>query len=315
MLDNLLFSLDRIIPFFLLIMLGTFLVRKGGVPKSFFDASNSFVFNVALPANVFCSIAAPDSPMLNFGVMAFSCLFAMGSFFVAWGVTEVMYRKNKALIGTLVQGIFRCNMALIGIPLVTAVAGEDASQLAVAGVAAVVPVYGAFSIFVLAVRGKNQQKIHWLSVLKSLVTNRLILAVVLGLPFMLLRIQMPSFAFRTLDFVGQIAAPLGLITIGGLFNLKDATARLGPALYATVFKIVAIPIAVAAAAYLVGYRGVELLALFLIFATPTAFSSYAFASSMGGDAPLASNILILTTLFSSFTFAVGIYVMKTLGVF
>jgi predicted permease len=315
MLDNLLFSLDRILPFFLLILIGGLLVHKGEVPKSFFTAANNFVFKVALPANIFCSVASPEGSMLNFGVMGFSAICAVGSFLVVWGVTEIFYRKEKAIIGTLVQGGFRSNLALIGVPLVEAVAGEEAAWVAIAGITAAIPFYAVTAIFVLGVRGKNQEKIDWPRVLKDVITNRLLLSVLLGLPFMLFQIEIPSFAFRTVDYVGQIAAPLGLVTIGGLFNLKDATARLGPATYATVFKIVIVPILVAVAAYLAGYRGEELIALYLIFATPTAFSSYAFASSMGGDAPLASNILILTTLFSSFTFAVGIYVMKAIGVF
>jgi predicted permease len=315
MLSNLVFSLERILPFFLLIAIGTFLVTKGGVPKSFFNAANNFVFCVALPANLFCSVAAPDSPMMNFRVMGFACLFAIGSFLVTWGVTEIFFRKNKSIIGTLVQGSFRSNMALIGVPLAVAVAGEECGVLAVAGITSVIPVYTTLSILVLGVRGKNQEKVEWLKVFKNVLTNRLLLAVLLGLPFMLFHIEIPAFAFRTVDYIGQIAAPLGLITIGALFNLKDATARLGPAVYATVIKIVIIPIMIAGVGYLAGFRGIELLAMYLIFATPTAFSSYAFASSMGGDAPLASNILILTTLFSSFTFAVGIYALKSLGVF
>jgi predicted permease len=103
------------------------------------------------------------------------------------------------------------------------------------------------------------------------------------------------------------------MSVGGSLDLSSAAARLKPALYASVIKVVILPLFISALSVALGYRGRELLILLVLTAAPVAVSSYAMASEMGGDAPTASNILILTTFASAFSLAFGIYLYRTLG--
>jgi predicted permease len=313
MLENLLFSLERIAPFFLLIALGLMLGKFKWVQKQFFVEANSFVYQIALPISLFCSIASPEAGAIVPSFVAYMFAATLLSFFFVWGITELVF-KDKSIVGTLVQGGFRGNTALLGIPLATAVAGPSGAQKAAMGVLAVVPVYNVFSVFILMLRGKEKAKPNWASIGKGILHNRLILGIVLALPFALLKIRIPDFLFRTANLVGQTATPLGLLSIGGLFQLSDATARLRPALYASSFKLLIVPGLLDFFAYQMGFRGEELLVMFLLFAAPTAISSYSMASALRGDAPLASNIVIITTILSGFIFAAGIYIMRTVGI-
>ena len=68
-----------------------------------------------------------------------------------------------------------------------------------------------------------------------------------------------------------------------------------------------------AAAILLGYRGVGLGVVFIIFGGPAAVSSYIMAKQMKSDYELASQILLISTLMSLFTLFLGIFVLKAAG--
>ena len=70
------------------------------------------------------------------------------------------------------------------------------------------------------------------------------------------------------------------------------------------------PVVVAVLAYLIGFRGVELGCLILMFGSPTAAASFVMVRSIGGNHTLAANIIALTTLISLFSISIAIYLLK-----
>lgn len=245
--------------------------------------------------------------------MFYVLALTVASFAVIWAVTEVVYRNDKAIIGTLVQGAFRGNFVLLGLPLAGAVLGPEAAQTAALASIVVIPAYNALSIIVLSVRGKNAEKQSAGSVLRDITKNPLIIAILCAIPTWLLGIGPPHMVQTTFGYISVTATPLGLLSIGGLLNFSDTTARLRPALYATLIKNLILPLAVMLISYCLGFRNKELLVLLVFSATPVAVGSYAMAVETGGDAPLASNIVILTTFISGFVLAFGIYLLRTLA--
>ena len=312
MLENLIFSLNSVMPFFLLILLGACFVKIGIAPKSFFQTANSFIFKVALPTQLFYNVAATTGEsMLTGSFMLYSAAVAVASFFVIWGVTELIY-KDKTIIGTLVQGAYRGNYILLGIPLAGMVLGTGAMQAASVASVVVIPLHNIFSIIVLLARGNAKpQSIR--GTLKGIALNPLIIGILLAIPVMVLQIRLPEAILRTIMYVGATGTPLGLLSVGGVLTLAGATARLGPAIYASMIKVLLLPAVIMPVSYLLGFRGEELLILLMMTATPSAVSSYVMAVEMNGDGPLAANIMILTTLFSAFILAAGIYIMRSLG--
>jgi predicted permease len=310
MLANIVFSINCVLPFFLLIMLGSLLAGFKLVPRSFFKIGNTFVFRISLPVQLFLTVAETASTDGATSFLLYALAITAGSFCVIWVVTELVW-KEKALVGTLVQGAFRGNFVLLGIPLARAVLGEEAERVAAFATIGVVIGYNALSVFVLLARGSSGKRQGPLEILGNAAQNPLIVGAVLGLPLMLTDIGLPYIISETLHYVAQIATPLGLLSIGGSLNLADATARLKPALYSSAIKVALLPLLAVSLSVLLGYRGPELLVLFVLTASPAAVSSYAMAVEMGGDGPTASNILIITTFSSAFMLALGIYLLKT----
>lgn len=311
MLSDIVFSLDRVTPYFLLILLGIILRRSGLVSRGFFRGANSFTFRVALPFQLFLNVINIEKgagAAMRFMVYVF--IATLVSFAVIWAVTEVVFRKDKDIIGTLVQGAFRGNFVLLGVPLAGAVLGPEAAQTAALASVVTIPAYNVLSVIVLMTRGKGSEKQTLGSVFHGIATNPLIIGSLCALPFLFLGIRLPQMVQTTFYYVGLTGTPLGLLSVGGLLKLSDATARLKPALYSVLIKNLILPLIVMLISYNIGFRNEELLVLLVFSATPVAIGSYAMASEMGGDAALASNILILSTFLSGFTLALGIYILK-----
>ena len=62
-----------------------------------------------------------------------------------------------------------------------------------------------------------------------------------------------------------------------------------------------------------GIRDTELAVLFFLAASPTAAASFVMTRSMGGNAALAANIVVLSTLGSLLTVTSGLILLKYLG--
>ena len=61
------------------------------------------------------------------------------------------------------------------------------------------------------------------------------------------------------------------------------------------------------------FSPVERFMLLIVFATPTAVSSYPMAQNMGGDGPLAGQLVVFTTTLSIFTLFLFIFILRLLG--
>jgi predicted permease len=78
------------------------------------------------------------------------------------------------------------------------------------------------------------------------------------------------------------------------------------ALISAAGKTLLSPLVLTTMAYLAGFNGMELGIVFLMSAAPTAAASYVMARAMGGNAALAANVIVLSTI--------GSVVVTTLGI-
>jgi len=117
----------------------------------------------------------------------------------------------------------------------------------------------------------------------------------------------------SVNYLAQIATPLALIVLGGHFDHRKVSGNIKLSVVATVTRLILIPFVAVVGAVLLGFRGYELGAIYILFSAPTAVSSFPMAKSMNSDAELAGQIIIFTTFFSMFTVFVGVYVLKALG--
>ena len=148
---------------------------------------------------------------------------------------------------------------------------------------------------------------------KGILTNPIIIGIVAGFVWSLLRIPMPSIMEKTVTNVANIATPLGLMAMGAAFDWEKAFAKLKPALTAVVMKLVGFVLIFLPIAIKMGFREEKLIALLVMLGSATTISCYVMAKNMGHEGTLTSSVIMLTTLFCAFTLTMWIFVLKTCG--
>ena len=78
-------------------------------------------------------------------------------------------------------------------------------------------------------------------------------------------------------------------------------------------RLVLLPLVMVPLGWLIGLRSVELFLVLIIFGTPVATASYPMAHNMGGDGPLAGQLVFVSTVASLGTIFLFIYTMSRLG--
>jgi len=305
-----LFTVNIVAPIFLLIILGIFLKRIGLVNAVFVSQTSIFVFKVSLPALIFLKIATVKISEAFDGTLILTSLsLVLIVAAISWFVSSFI-AKSPADKGVLIQGSFRSNFAIIGLALIVNLIGESQLGKASLVLAFVMPLYNVLAVIALTVPFKSERKYNYFETAKEIGKNPLILSALFAAPFSIFSINLGQVFTTTLSYLAKISLPLALISIGASLNLRNLK-RASKLSFAAMFnKIILFPaIAVFTGIYL-NFDANQLVIIYVLFASPTAIASFIMADAMGSNSKLASDIIVITTLFSIFTLSIGIILLK-----
>ncbi|HOV65293.1 MAG TPA: AEC family transporter, partial [Spirochaetia bacterium] len=176
------------------------------------------------------------------------------------------------------------------------------------------PIFNILAVVSLAVPLSDSKNSSGRKIIKSIVTNPLILAVVFALPFSFFEINLPYMIAKSISYLADISVPLALIGIGGSLSLEVFKKKSYAAFASSFLRIIVFPLLSVLVAYLTGLRGDSLGIIFIVMGCPTAVSSFVMAKAMGSDGDLAASIVVVTTIGSVFTLGLGIFLLKVLSV-
>jgi len=311
--DNFIFSLNVTIPIFLIILLGYILRRVDFFTDEFVKVANKYVFNVALPVMLFVDIAASDiKEKMNVKFFLFCFLVTVAMFALTW-IIAVLYLKDKTMVGAFAQASARGSAAILGIAFVQNICGEIGMTPLM--VVASVPFFNMFSVIILVCNANNNEKDY--SKIKSsainIMKNPIIIGIVLGLLASLINIKLPAIIDTSMGYISRTATPIALLAVGAGFDTKQAIVRIKPALVATFIKLIGLPMLFLPIAYKLNFAPSEMVAILVMVAAPTTVSSYIMAKNMDNDDILTSNVIVISTLLSSITLTLWIFVLRSLG--
>jgi malonate transporter and related proteins len=312
--ENLIIIFFLIVPVFLIVALGYLLKKKNVINSDFISASSKVVFTVSLPALIFNEVTAvPFSETLNLNLILYSVALTVITFLLVWGAGSLFIKEGKDL-AVFIQGSTRGNFAIIGLAIIANIYGREIMGKASLVLAFIIPLYNLLSVIALTVPVRKEKGFNYIKLFKDLITNPLIIAILLAIPFSVMQIEIPNFLRNTIGYLASLTLPLALIGVGGFLSFTEAKKDSVKALWATIIKLVLIPLAGVYGAYLAGFRGEEMGILFILFGCPTAIASFIMADAMGVNSRLAGNILLLTTLGSILTITGGLYLLKINGI-
>ncbi|MBO1520422.1 AEC family transporter [Oceanisphaera pacifica] len=311
--NSLLFALSITGPICLLLLLGFALRRSQMMNDGFIDSASKLVFNIALPMLLFTSIAQTDFSQMSslklilYGIAATLTVFVL----LEWWASR--YVSNQGLRGIVVQGVFRANMAIVGLAYVNNAYGHSGVAAAAMYVASLTILFNILAVFTLSRSLHHNDNMQLGLLAKNIIKNPLIIGIVAALPLAASDWVLPEILMKTGAYLAQLSLPLALLCTGASLSLKghkDDTALLPTV---AILRLLVVPAVITFGGYWVGFRGMELSILFLINASPTAAASYVMVRAMGGNAALAANIIAVTTLGSLISTSLGAALLKGLG--
>ena len=316
MLDNLLFSANVVVPIFLLIMLGYVLTRLKLWDGHFLKIANDLCFKCLLPVLLFYNVATANIlEVFNGRLILYVCLCGTLICGILFLIVP-LFIKDKKRRGVMIQGTFRSNFLLFGVPLGLSIGGPSGAVLAAVVASFYVPLINVLSVISLYVFSEAEHK-SLKSALLGIVKNPLVIGGVSGLLFSLVRnligFEIPMMLDSTLSNIKVAATPLAFLILGGDLKLGSMLRNVKVSIFSVVGKIIIIPAIMLPLSALIGFNRLEMAILLAVFATPNAVSSYAMARNYEADYDLAGEIITLGTLLSLFTIFVFITITKSVG--
>jgi hypothetical protein len=313
LIDNIIFTGNVIAPVFLLVALGYFVKKINVINENFVDVTSKFVFNVSLPALIFINIAEIDlSTAIDVNQIFYIYAATLISFFLIW-IFSIPFIKEAKNLSVFVQGAYRSNYAIVGLAIISKLFGDSALGKASIVLAFILPLYNILAVVILTVPFRKERKLNLTRTLIDIILNPLIVAVLVGLPFSYFKIKIPSVLTSTIGFLSELGLPLALVGIGGALNVANIKKASGLAFTSSAIKVIIIPLLLTWGGYYAGFRGLDLGVMFVLFACPTAIVSFIMAEAMGANSKLAGNIVLISTIVSVFTIAIGIVILKELA--
>ena len=189
--ENLILSLNVVLPLFITMTLGYFLKSIKMLDKKLLDSMNTIVFKVFLPLLLFNNIYKTDlDGALNIKLLSFSFIAVVISFLVITLVIPLIEKDNKKR-GVMIQGIFRSNFVIFGLTVASSMYDETKVGIIAILVAIIVPTFNVLAVICLEIfRGG---KLNIKQLIKGIITNPLIIASAIGIIFLYFK---ASYSFR-----------------------------------------------------------------------------------------------------------------------
>lgn len=311
--SNFLFSVNAVLPLFILTALGWCLTKLKVWDGEFLKTANGISFNILIPSMLFYNIYTSDfktvfdAKLLAFVLIVVAIVCSIGFILVP------TLSRDRARCGVILQALFRGNFALLGVPLCQALAGEAGAQIASVFLAFLIPAFNVLATVILSVYS-NEKVDSPIDIIKKILKNPLIIGCILGLAFSLAKIPLPEIILKPVRDLKGVATPFALLVLGGDFKFRSFISNLKCVVTTGFTRLILIPSVAIFAAYLLGFRGIHIALVISTFGTPVAVSSTAMTYKMNGDYDLACQVVVFTTIFSAFTITLLAFVTKTLGI-
>ena len=317
MIDAIVFAITIVLPNLALMWLGFFMQRRGEASQTFIDQASSFVFNYCLPCLLFFSVVNSDVDYSKQITLIVAGILVTFILFIGAEIYAKYFVSKPADQGVFVQGIFRSNMAIIGLATVANAYGERGLSIGAVYMGVVTILFNILAVITLSRVSKSVDD-TWLSrstmIIKKLFTNPLIIALVAAFAYKASPLPPITGVIHTTgDLLAAVALPLALICAGASIDLKSMLHPSGLSMQASIGRIIVAPLIAIAIGLGFGLSGVHMGVLFLMAASPTAAASYVMAKAMGGNDVLAANILAFTTVVGMFGMAIGAAILRGSG--
>ena len=330
--QDIIFAINAVMPIILMIIVGYILKKIHLLDEENAKKLNTLVFRVFLPVMLFLNVYKIESfAKIDFTFVFYAVGITVLLFAIGIPVMHILFKENRQR-SVMLQGIFRANYALVGIPLAESLFGVEGSIMASLLSAFVVPVFNILAVICLTIYSSSDKKPSLSGVLKGVAKNPLIQGIFCGLVALGIRALFVKFnidfrltdltpIYKTLSNLSSVATPLSLLVLGARFEFSSIPALKKHIILATINRVIIVPFIGISCAILLNslnltnFTGAQFATFVACFCTPVAVSSVPMSQEMGADAELMGQIVVWTTVFSAFSIFIASYILKVISIF
>lgn len=313
-LTNLIFSLNATMPIFFMMVLGFWLKKVQFLDENTTSKINQLVFKIFLPALLFIDLAKEDFASIWDTKLVVFC-FVVTVLSITVAAVLSLLSKDRAERGEIIQAAYRSGAATLGIVFMTNIY-DNASMVALMIIGSV-PLYNVAAVVILYLT--SPQNAHhskaelWKKTAKNVVTNPIIIGIALGMLWSIFRIPQPVMFTKTVTYLGNMASPLALIALGASFEICDVKEKWKETIGVTCTKLLLWCILFLPVAIYMGFRDEKLVAILVMLGSATTSSCFIMSKNMGHRGAISSCAVMVTTLLSSFTLTMWLFVLRMGG--
>lgn len=290
--ENAVILLQQICIMVIYLLIGLVLFRTGLVTLEGSDSLSNLLLYVVLPAAVVNSFCIEHTPQ-RLRVLLVSAVGGAVVLLVMIAAASVLYRKRP--LDKL--GVAFSNAGFMGLPLVTALMGEEAVFCSAPLVAMMGALQWTWGQYVIS---GSREDLRPAKILK----NPLVLATAAGVLIFLLDLPVPDMAKTTLSSLAALNAPVAMVLLGVYLGQTDLRRTFtDPRLYlASGIRLVVIPLLVLLVLQLIpADYDIVYKTLFVSCTAPAACNVAIYAKKLNADYTYAVGMVCLSTLLSIVT--------------
>ena len=288
---------SALIPVFALILIGYFFKRIKFPSHEFWPQADKLTYYVLMPSLLIYKLSNASLSSSNSLGFILSALLAIFFTMIILMLANKIKPTSASSFTSVVQGGIRFN-TYVFLALSGAIFGNEGLVLSAIILTFAIPFINILCITIFALYISNE-KLNFLYLLKSIVTNPLIIACIIGGSINFLGIHFPVIINNTLEILSKAALPMGLLSVGFGLVIKEIKSSKSELIISSIAKHLIMPILIFIFAKYFELDNM-MISIFVLFAVlPTAPTSFILARQLGGDIRLMSSIITVQTLISA----------------
>lgn len=278
---------------FLMMAVGYFFAKKGMLGQQALSQMSNLLLKVVAPCVMIGALQVDFSTELlkTLG----TALAVLAGLYVLYGVlVHFLFRKQPDQTGAPLRfGVMFGNIGFMGLPLISAVLGDEALIFCVV----------ALAVFNIANWTYGAVLMGEPVSVKKAVINPGVIGTAIAVALFLLRIRLPGPVLSAVNYLGDLNTPLAMVVIGGQMASANllATFKERRLYLATALKLVVVPLLTLAVLLPFGLDPMLALTVVILAACPTAGVTSMFSQMFHKDTAMAAQLVTLSTLLSIVT--------------
>ncbi len=292
--ESLLMAMQVVLPMAAMVAIGVILRLCKVADAPTMKKVDNMIFKVFMPTLSFYNIYKTDfSKLDNLDYIFYAVVVLMLLFVLAMTLVP-KYVRPIPTAASFGQAIFRSNYLIFGAAVAESIYGDGNIGIVSLLGAVAVPLFNAQAAVLLETARQGTASVKKLAL--AIAKNPTVIATVLGLAVNFSGITLPLLVIDVVQDLSGLTTPLSFLSIGVTLSLGGAVIKKSYLVWGNLLRLVLIPAVFVPVAVALGFRGQELCALLILFAAPTAVSSYPMAVAMDADGDFAAQMVAYTTV-------------------